>query len=919
MTLSGEQLVISSTSAADVDLTLTLVGDVPDVVVLAGTSEVQTARAFGVLRSATLSGAAAGLVSVKRASGEVLIELWPGELVRPAELVQPALVTTRDPAKEQYGKPGYEFPAGNLADYTLTERGTADSQTQPLAFGSAHPKNSRLLLIGQKLTDGEDNKRVQVRVYASRVSAAEQKGYGYGVSYPYALKEFPRVTWNVKVLKADYEGLEFGQACLVSGYEELTLTGETFQPDAVGVFGTLALTYDVVPGPVVSVPEFLETGLRGTRITQTVFLEDAEEDSGPLVVSSTIEPQTALVGVKTTLLSSEVFDERQVTNKQQVSVPEEFFASNVVLVTESRVQAGTSATPNALGEGGIGVLSSVAQMVRADRVNITDTVLYGDVNETITNFRLGNDGQMVSATKTRTKEPTTPTLDATTVSADVKTLGWGWFVVEEEKKPDVLPLPTTTLAQTVVPPPEYLNITDKTTVTKTVVGDALTPAPLGENGIGVVQSTAKQNTKFEGEITSTVITGEFNGTITEFQKNERGQKVTVTRTWGDSSEAPTLTAKTEIATLKVLGNNRFETTVGTVDNLFQGAEYSIERPRLIPAKLRAFLGEVQFTETVEGVATQPELGIGDLSASETQVTEFTKRVARRFANLPKDANGNPIPLVFTNEEFVPELNAVADSTETFKQEIQHATKGMNVLASKVEILGDGSSFKTEMVAQEVPPKISIDVEPFTGAPTARIIERVEPLPNASMVRPLQRINGVQVEYVPRGSYTDKVTTNATLPPDYPMPVEVHFPIPTILTGWYKYRAPGNSPYTVHPTFREGGVRKVMGKVYVHFTRTPKEPVLKGSFTEVSWSYPGGFSGRGLTDEQVYEYLAGTSSQQVDIPGFGATGFSARLPKSYPSAAEWLAMVGKEIIYGYRCIETKNGIFREETTKLIVPA
>lgn len=167
----------------------------------------------------------------------------------PVPQLKPEMTTVRDPARDIPGKPGFAFESASLADYTKTELHLVDGVAQPIGFGTAHPKDVNLLLVAQKLSDGESGKRNHTRVYASIVTPAEQAAGGYTIDYPYGDVAFPRLSWPVRIKASDYEDLKFSQACLIAGYEALLLTSEALQLGKQGVFAQVTLTYEILPGP----------------------------------------------------------------------------------------------------------------------------------------------------------------------------------------------------------------------------------------------------------------------------------------------------------------------------------------------------------------------------------------------------------------------------------------------------------------------------------------------------------------------------------------------------------------------------------------------------------------------------------------------------------------------------------------------
>lgn len=75
-------------------------------------------------------------------------------------------------------------------------------------------------------------------------------GFGYAVSRPYGTAEFPRVTWRIPAIKADYEPSDDYAECPFADYTELVLTDEIQEadPQNASLIG-LVRVYDTLPGP----------------------------------------------------------------------------------------------------------------------------------------------------------------------------------------------------------------------------------------------------------------------------------------------------------------------------------------------------------------------------------------------------------------------------------------------------------------------------------------------------------------------------------------------------------------------------------------------------------------------------------------------------------------------------------------------
>lgn len=170
----------------------------------------------------------------------------------PTPKITPRQTTTRDPVRNLPGNPGWEFPSGTTADYALTEVRECALNQQPLDFGSTHPTDPNLRLIGQKFSEGENGKRNLTLIWASVMTPTEQRDDGYRIEAINGDPAYPRLTWTLRVEDAGFAGMEFAPACLVPGYTTLSLVSAAYEVPKEGVFGILTLTFEKVPGPTLT-------------------------------------------------------------------------------------------------------------------------------------------------------------------------------------------------------------------------------------------------------------------------------------------------------------------------------------------------------------------------------------------------------------------------------------------------------------------------------------------------------------------------------------------------------------------------------------------------------------------------------------------------------------------------------------------
>lgn len=633
------QLTVVSDNVADTTL-FVLSGDAGLIQgELEGTVPIVTAQTWQQVTGIVLSAPAVGNVTVVTTIGDVaVLSLRPGEQARQTDLVTADQLTTREAAKDLYGKPGYEFDAANLDDHTLTERRTVDSTTQPLAFGTQHSKNSRLVLVGQKLTDGEQGKRVQVLVWSASLRSSDQSAYGWTVSHPYAAKEYPRVVWRIKVPAALYrQQLEWSTACVAGGYTGLTLVDEGFEVDKTGVLGTLTLTYEQVPGPVLLAPVLLQSGLIGTSTRQTVFLNGATAARGSLVESSAVEPTNALVGTCSTTVTPVVFNGAKVTREQLIRVPDWALGADAVIATLEQTVADDSGTdlptPDDLGAAGDGAISSSAERVRVDRVRKSLQSIQGTYGETAIDYKIDEKGRKVTIEKKWGSDAGDfPVTDVTTVEASVEYKGQGIYERHNGTRP-FFAEPGLSLKQPWTPERKFLRIDSIQTISTGVVNNfaqvgALPPDALsGTPGLGVVESSANQTTLFEGKTEKTVVAGALLVPVTT-RLTEKGTVETITEETYTDGTLPEATPETTVLEAVPVADGKYNRRVGSAPVLPE-TKTEAEQVNQLPPEFLAVTGRTTLTTIVLGANVPlPTLGNQGLEIVSASVDQFHEQRAK---------------------------------------------------------------------------------------------------------------------------------------------------------------------------------------------------------------------------------------------------------------------------------------------------
>lgn len=186
------------------------------------------------------------------------------------------------------------------------------------------------------------------------------------------------------------------------------------------------------------------------------------------------------------------------------------------------------------------------------------------------------------------------------------------------------------------------------------------------------------------------------GPIVSTQRTSEGQTATSTETLvaGDADPVDP-TALIISATDENLANGNKRRTITTVPDVYPNKSFSAEIPDLIPPEFRDIIPTRTTAFNEEGDAQPPDLGVGELSRREDEVTEQIKRVSvtsRDTTQLPKTLVDQQ-----TSEAFG--FGGVMDVERTLDAAPQDVEEGLNVVSSSVKNLGSGLTLKeTEKLA-----------------------------------------------------------------------------------------------------------------------------------------------------------------------------------------------------------------------------
>jgi len=339
----------------------------------------------------------------------------------------------------------------------------------------------------------------------------------------------------------------------------------------------------------------------------------------------------------------------------------------------------------------------------------------------LTGYVITNDGQL-AVTKSQSVLPgATVTPSALLISGSVKPDSKGKSVLETIEVPSVFGAKSYSIEAPDPAPPKFRVAAPATTTWETVAGTAMAPVL----ATGEIESSEQQATVFTKKLRKTSrSTTALPQTLTQTATTNEGQKATITETLqvGDTTASPTATTTIES---EAMGDGTYVVKKTAVPIVFGQKSFSIEVPDPAPQKFRIAAPAITTEETLAGTAAAPVLATGEISASEQQVTVFTKRnrkTARSTTALPQTLTQQAT----TND------GIKATITETYQTGDDAVTARSALVSVESDALGDGtfvvkktelaSVFAGETKSQEKPDTVPQKFRTSLPAVTTEITE-----------------------------------------------------------------------------------------------------------------------------------------------------------------------------------------------------
>ncbi len=182
----------------------------------------------------------------------------------------------------------------------------------------------------------------------------------------------------------------------------------------------------------------------------------------------------------------------------------------------------------------------------------------------------------------------------------------------------------------------------------------------------------------------------YRGDLVQDARTDVAQIATITQSIvAEGAAPPTLSALIIKYEDKNLANGEMLREVWTVPNVFPATKSSVEIPDLFPVEMRAFIPtQTEAITTAGNIDDPPTLAAGDLSVTDEQLTEFTKRTTRIFRTVE-------VPVTLVNYALTEEYGGgVVSITRTVDTNgTMTVDQGLLILSSKVTNLGNGFDLK----------------------------------------------------------------------------------------------------------------------------------------------------------------------------------------------------------------------------------
>jgi hypothetical protein len=361
----------------------------------------------------------------------------------------------------------------------------------------------------------------------------------------------------------------------------------------------------------------------GQLASRTLILSDQPQTVSPsaTLLEGSIEELGDGRTVKTEVSVASIFDERRLAVEKPDLVPQEFRGA-VPTQTSEVVETGTSISMPTLSAG---ELARARQRITEHKVRTSVTtrpVSSLPVTLTPSDTLIDNDGVVVTRVKTLASGSQSLAPSAT-VSGSVENIGDGLTIKTEDTKAEVFTSAAFTRLKEDLTPTKFKASVAEQITESTGAGTAAMPGSLSPNEF---EKSEQQVNKFTKRTRTRTRDISESPVLEEQVITNNGQLATRRLTLLDQPQTIQPSATIVSGEVEELGDGRTVKTEVEVPSVFENKSLELSAPDVTPEKFRAALPTFITESTTAGtVSSELTLSGGEVSKSEAQQTEFTKR------------------------------------------------------------------------------------------------------------------------------------------------------------------------------------------------------------------------------------------------------------------------------------------------------
>ena len=359
----------------------------------------------------------------------------------------------RDPARAKFGKPSTQYPQGSLAHPTITEEREArkSAGNGNTDFLTPHPNTASFpgaVLTAQISDKGDDTDKRVTEIYETLpgpwIETTEIDPDGVQVTIRTRKNRTSDIASTETVAEGLWTRVTKGEGDAITAQEiesVRAIPGNPLISTEVGdgfninISKTLKVSGTITTGEAVSGSAWTKTHKEDPPVfrgfenrcgdlvawevvesipipSQWVSGKPVDGESvlvqeqrrlnfvGAITQSATATqkvelveyPDSSLIAWEKVTTLAEVFDAKEQSISQAVRIPTKFFPAGVTVSSTSITTEGTSTTPDALGTGGLGVLSSRKRRVTTKKIRSETEFITGGVPSTSASGEETNEG-----------------------------------------------------------------------------------------------------------------------------------------------------------------------------------------------------------------------------------------------------------------------------------------------------------------------------------------------------------------------------------------------------------------------------------------------------------------------------------------------------------------------------------------------